>query len=79
MFLPYLVVEESAHLYRLLSLDFIFEKKKKSEISTSTLALVVLNSKFLAFIEKELLNFYLHISKCPIELEFAQILVGKYS
>ena len=29
MFLPYLVVEESAHLYRLLSLDFIFEKKKK--------------------------------------------------
>ena len=54
MFLPYLVMGECAHRYRLLSLDYISETKK-SEISTSKLALAP-NSKFLVFVENELLK-----------------------
>ena len=54
MFLPYLVMGECAHWYRLSSLDYISENKK-SEISTSKLALMP-NSKFLVLVEKELLK-----------------------
>ena len=54
MFLPYLVMEECAHWYRLSSSDY-FPKNKKSEISTSKLASTP-NSKFLVLVEKELLK-----------------------
>ena len=54
MFVPYLVMGGCAHWCRLSSLDYISENKK-SEISTSKLALMP-NSKFLVLVEKELLN-----------------------
>ena len=54
MFLPYLVMGECTHWYRLSSLDYISENKK-SEISTSVLALTP-NSKFLVLVKKELLK-----------------------
>ena len=54
MFLPYLVMGEWAYWYRLSSLGYISENKK-SEISTSKLALMP-NSKFLVLVEKELLK-----------------------
>ena len=54
IFLPYLVMGECAHWYRLSSLDFISENKK-SEISTWKLVLMP-NFKFLVLLEKELLK-----------------------
>ena len=55
MFLPFLVMVECAHWYRLSSLDYFFSENKKSEISTSKLAFTP-NSKFLVLVEKELLE-----------------------
>ena len=54
MFLPYLVMGECVDWYRVSSLDYISENKK-SEISTSKLALMP-DSKILVLVEKELLN-----------------------
>ena len=54
MSLPYLVMGEWAHWYRLPRLDYISENKK-SEIIISKLALTQ-NSKPLVLVEKELLK-----------------------
>ena len=54
MYLPYLVMGEWAHWYRLSRLDYISENKK-SEIIISKLALTQ-DSKPLVLVEKELLK-----------------------